>query len=201
MADSIDHRRKAALHLGAVVATIACLIGIATSGSASGATLEARSAAAAKPPAILCEKELFASGAQVDRLSRRAGDKLGRLFELGRLLLETGRDSYAPGEIITFGLVNNSRVSVFYGEEAFFVQRWSGSGWATEEPWYFTEPWGWPWYPLREVLPPGRAGMCFNFIVREDQEPGRYRIVLPVAIGSWAGLPGSRSRSASFRVS
>ena len=72
--------------------------------------------------------------------------------ELGRLLLNTKHKSYFPGQLFVFGLVNNILATVFYWEEPYFVQRWSGSAWLGYPLTLEGEE---PWYPYRLTLPPG----------------------------------------------
>jgi hypothetical protein len=151
---------------------------------------DARSRVAASPHIALCAGVPLAAGSRPAQVPRRVGTG----DELGKLRLETRRDVYAPGQLVVFGLINGSRVTVFFGEKPISVQRWSGSEWVTEESW------GWSTYPLDQFVRPGRPGVCSSFVVPQAQAPGEYRVVLPVAIGSRAGTPDSRSRSALFRI-
>jgi hypothetical protein len=115
---------------------------------------------------------------------------------LGKLRLRTPRRFYSVGQMVVFSLVNESRLAAYFGEEAFFVQRWQESTWVTEEPWYLTEP----WYPYNHPVPPGAASTCLFFSLPEDQEAGRYRIVMPLTIKLSSGRQMHSSRSAMFAI-
>jgi hypothetical protein len=98
--------------------------------------------------------------------------------------------------MVVFALVNRSRVAASFGEEAFFVQMRIGSRWRREKPWYLTEP----WYPFEHPVPSSASSACLNFLLPDDQEPGRYRIVLPLTIHIAPGQELRASRSAEFAV-
>jgi hypothetical protein len=121
-----------------------------------------------------------------------AGDLLQRLGErtpANTVKLVVSKQEVEPGILVRARLVNTTQHVARFGSE-FKIQRYGSMGWKTDE----SSPDG-PWPRRAGKLSPDRAAGCYRFSVPAKQDPGRYRFLTSVALGST-----KKGRAAEFVV-
>lgn len=155
--------------------------------------------------AILALGSLYALGWSSDprrALASQAGGGFCQVTNAGDLLKRQGEATPAdtvklmvskrkvrPGMLVQARLINTTQLVARYGSE-FKIQRYGRIGWTTDS----SSPDG-PWPRRVGKLMPDRAAGCYRFSVPTGQDPGRYRFLTSVDLGS-----AKRARVAEFVV-